>query len=139
MLQNDLFGALAPPMRAPHAPLPDINFAALNDFALLYTATEKGNNSGIRFALTREDALRWCSLDVSRGVLHGTQWAYFWTSLRRFSSRDDCSQAPEITIVLSADDGRWDTRIALAGCTKIPLTEFRQKFEPLGLTVVEKP
>lgn len=58
---------------------------ALDEWCFLYTATETGTNSGIRFMMTRDDAMRWCSSDLSKGVFYGVEWAYFFTSVRNFA------------------------------------------------------
>ncbi len=57
---------------------------SLSDWAFLYTAGRAGHNTGIRFMMSREDAMRWCESDLSHGVLHGNHWAYFFTSVENF-------------------------------------------------------
>ena len=125
-----------PPKPDPHA---GVNMKALHDLAVLYTATEAGNNSGIRFMMTVSDAMKWCELPVSKGVLHGTQWAYFWTRVSSFSTCYWLNEEPCIDLHGSADDGSWDKRIADAGCTKISLWEFSRVLNPLGVQVVNEP
>ena len=108
-------------------------------WAFLYTATEKGNASGIHFAATVDDAMKWCESDVSRGVTHGTQWAYFWTSAATFIQHkaEYIGYRPRIVISKLRDNGRWDERIAAAGIQKVSLSEFKALFSPMGIEVVE--
>ena len=61
----------------------------LKKIAFLYTATECGNNSGIRFMMSLEDALIFCGSPKSQGVLHGTHWAFFFTSVYNFLHAHD--------------------------------------------------
>lgn len=120
--------------------------ASLDDYAFLYTATAEGNNSGIRFMMSRDDAMAWCESDISRGVLYGTPWAYFWTSVRCFiehhnlypeESRHSLTAGrPRIDIRKLADNGQWDERIASLGLRKIGFGEFRDVLEPLGVEVL---
>lgn len=86
MMQHALFDAVETPIPPPEDPHRDCDMQALSQMAILYTATEKGNNSGIRFGMSVDDAMAFCESDISRGVLHGTQWAYFWTRLSSFVS-----------------------------------------------------
>lgn len=136
-IQHDLFGQSAPYARRPRRT--EIDLEALDRFAILYTATEAGNNSGIRFAMSCEDARTWCAHEFSRGCLHGTEWAYFWTSLRNFIFRDAEYSDDECSIEVNRkmDNGSWDARILAAGCTKIDVSDFRHVFGPLGVKIVE--
>lgn len=109
----------------------------LDDLAFLYTATEKGNNSGIRFAMSRQDAMTWCESDISRGALHGTAWAYFWTSARNFIECHWGLHKPRLDIRKLQDNGQWDERIAALGLRKISFPEFRSVFGPLGVEVMQ--
>lgn len=115
--------------RAPAKPPLD---AGLDDWALLYTATELGNHSGIRFALSVPDAMIWCDSDVSRGILSGTRWAYFWTRASTFLG----VYPPPLDIRGLVDSGEWDQRIADLGLTKWPLPDFPRLFGPLGIEVL---
>lgn len=125
-----------PPKADPHA---DVNMAALHELAILYTATEAGNNSGIRFMMTVDDAMRWCEQDVSKGVLHGTAWAYFWTRVSSFITCYWLNDEPCIDLRDAKDDGSWDERIAAAGCKKIAVWEFSEVLNPLGVKVENEP
>ena len=119
---------------------------ALDEFAFLYTATEKGNSTGIKFMASRADAMRWCSDPASRGVLLGTAWAYFWTSVPNFlrhhcGDADTYGDASKLILDLSrlTDNGEWDERIAAAGCRMIKLDEIAGILEPLGVEVIGSP
>lgn len=110
------------------------NENGLRQLAFLYTASEKHNNSGIRFALSVEEAMVWCESEISRGVLHGTQWAYFWTSAWNYLMRYN-SDGMVIDITGLEDNGQWDARIASLGLRKISLTEFPAVLGALGVEV----
>lgn len=58
--------------------------AAPENIALLYTCTACGNSTGGHFFMEIDDAKKFCDDDRSRGVLHGTPWAFFWTSLKNY-------------------------------------------------------
>ena len=38
---------------------------SLSDYAFLYTSTAIGQNSGIHFMMTLDDAMKWCESDLS--------------------------------------------------------------------------
>lgn len=109
---------------------------ALQDYAFLYTGTEKGNHSGIRFMMSTADAMTWCQSPLSRGVLHGAEWAYFWTSVRSFVSCYWCAQSPEIDLSKESDNGQWDAKMAQVGVRKIELDEIKSILAPLGVRVI---
>ena len=99
----------------------NVDIEGLSNFAFLFTATEKGTNSGVKFMATVEDAKKWCSSEESKGILHGTKWAYFWTS---------------VSISGLIDNGAWDEKIAASGCKKIGLNEFKAVLTPYGVEVI---
>lgn len=135
-MQPSLFDDLPSPPAKFNEPL---QFSAgLDRLAFLYTATERGNSSGIRFAMSVDDAMTWCESDISRGVLHGTMWAYFWTSARHFLGHWSGYGRAEIDITGYVDDGSWDARIASLGLTKIPLTDFRRVLAKYGVRVIDR-
>lgn len=107
----------------------------LDQYALLWTATEKGNATGIRFAMTVEDAMAWCELPVSKGFAHQTAWAYFWTRVSSWTK----AWSADHPIDVFEDDGSWDERIAAAGLTKIGFAQFAERFRPLGVKVASIP
>ena len=136
MTQDALFMLPAAAAEKPERERAHLDRDALSRIALLYTATEKGHNSGIRFALpTIEEAQIWCSSPLSRGHLHGTAWVYMWTSALNFI---EChwGQGPAIATDKIVDNGQWDERIASLGLHKISVHEFPDVFRPLGVTVV---
>ena len=105
-------------------------------YALLYTATETGKHSGIRFMMTTPDAKAWCSSPLSAGAVYGSQWAYFYTTVANFTRCHWGPQAPKIVIAGLVDNGRWDRRIESPGLTKIGLKEFAGVLTPLGVDVI---
>lgn len=106
----------------------------LDAFALLYTATEKGNNSGIRFMMTIEDAQAFCSSDLSQGNLHGTRWSYFYTSVRNFCHNQNKRLMLDLRKL--EDNGQWDERIEVLGLRKIGLDEIAAALMPFGVEVI---
>lgn len=117
---------------------------ALNRYAFLYTSTDKGNATGIRFMATTEDAQKWCESDLSCGVMHGSRWAYFWTAVGTYLvNREGWIPGrglPNLTLplVLEADNGQWDERIESTGCRMIRLPEIERVLRPLGVDVAYK-
>ena len=119
----------------------------LKTYAFLYTATEKGNNSGIRFMMSIEEAEIFCSSPKSRGVLHGTHWAYFFTSVYNYIHAHDCygekihpqSRIKEKYINLkgAADDkGNYDWLISELGLNKINISEIPAIMKTVGISVL---
>ena len=113
-----------------------IDREALREIALLYTASEKGNNSGVRFAMSVADACIWCSSDLSKGVLHGTHWAYFWTSALNFVECYWGTGTPIFDFSQETDNRQWDERIASLGLRKFSFSDMPAMFEPLGVTII---
>lgn len=139
MTQHALFDAVETPIPPPGDPHRDCDMLALSQLAILYTATEKGNNSGIRFGMSVDDAMVFCESDISRGVLHGTRWAYFWTRLSSFISCYWMSELPVIDLHGASDDGSWDARIAALGLVKIDIYDFDEWLRPHGVEVANCP
>ena len=125
-----------PPKADAHA---GVDMEALRNLAFLYTATETGTNSGIRFMMTLEDAQAWCELPISRGRHYETEWAYFYTSVANFVTCYWCGRAPAIDLTGAADDGSWDERIAAHGFKKISIWDFEKVLRPLGVAVENVP
>ena len=133
--QASLFDLMEAPRAVPE--VKGINRDALARYALLYTATEKGNHTDPHFMMTVEDAMAWCESSISRGNMHGTNWAYFWTSVLNFIDCYWMGREPVMDISGVTDNGQWDERIASLGLRKISVNEFAQVLEPLGVTVVD--
>ena len=119
----------------------------LKTYAFLYTATEKGNNSGIRFMMSIEDAEIFCSSPKSRGVLHGTHWAYFFTSVYNYIHAHDCYgenihpqsriKTKYINLKGAADDkGNYDWLIKELNLNKISIYKIPEFFKTYGIDVI---
>ena len=108
----------------------------LREWAFVYTSSSKGNNSGIRFMMTVEDARIWCSSDISQGWLHGTHWLYCWTSIYNFVMCHWTNEKPVIDLRNHEDNGTWDERIASTGARKINFVEAAAILKPLGVEVL---
>lgn len=111
------------------------NEEPLKNIAFLYTATECGNNSGIRFMMNINDAMKFCEHPKSQGVLHGTHWAFFFTSVYNFlHSHDDYgdkshanSRIKKYSINLKGcieDKGTYDWLIDELGIKKINVSDI---------------
>jgi hypothetical protein len=107
----------------------------LRDYAFLYTGTAKGNYSGIRFMLTTEQAKQWCSSDMSRGVLYGTEWAYFFTTVWQFVQ----VYGQPIDLGGLEDNGQWDERLESLGLEKIALDEIAAVLRKYGVEITGNP
>lgn len=112
---------------------------ALNNLAFLYTASEKGGSSGIRFAATIEDAQKWCSSPASRGQMGGSQWAYFWTSAANYINCHWDIKDARLDLKGFTDSGEWDEKIAATGCKKIALWELPSVLSKAGIEVLNAP
>jgi hypothetical protein len=119
----------------------------LKSLAFLYTSTEKGNNSGIRFMMSLDDAETFCSDKRTQGVLHGTRWAYFFTSVYNFLHAHDCygDNAHSSARVhkgylnlkgCTEDKGTFDHIIEDLRLKKINISEFGKTLEPLGIEIL---
>ena len=92
------------------------------NYAFLYTATEKGNSTDVHFMMTLDDARKWCSLPVSKGNFHGVRWAYFFTTVENFFFCHWGGHAAD-TFKRWRDNGLWDQKIIDAGLRKIGFDE----------------
>lgn len=140
MSQDTLFEVTPASITQITPQLPTVDWEALSGIALLYTATATGTNSGIRFAMTVRDAMAWCSSSESRGQLHGTAWAYMWTTVTNFLHRGEPYGSVSATLSIDGleDSGAWDERIARY-VRKISLADLPATLEPHGVTVVGTP
>lgn len=137
--QLSIFDELDTPAPSKPQAAPHCDLDALADIALVYTTTEKANSTGIRFATNVDDAQKFCSDDRTRGVLHGTQWAFMWTKASTWIQVLSSTDAPVMDLDGMTDDGSRDGLIAELGVSKIDLTEFPQVFGPLGVRVKNAP
>lgn len=114
----------------------------IDNYAFLYTATEKGNATGIRFMMSQKDAKAWCESPLSCGILHGTRWAYFWTSVRKYIEEygeGSDAQNGRISLILDnfSDNGQWDTKIESLGLRAYKGDEITTILKPCGIDVKE--
>lgn len=128
--QLSLFDTVSAPVQPAPYSCP-IEHPDLDRYALLWTATERGNATGIRFAMTVEDAMAWCESPLSKGYAHQTAWAYFWTRVSSWMK----AWSADHPIDVFEDDGTWDERIAAVGLTKVGFAKFAEKFRPLGVKI----
>ena len=109
---------------------------SLSDYAFLYTSTATGQNSGIHFMMTLDDAMKWCESDLSHGVYLGNQWAYFFTSVKNFIGCHWGTHKPTLDFRKFKDDGKWDSKIASLGLKKYSFKEIHDILTPLGVEVI---
>ncbi|WRS29644.1 hypothetical protein U6G28_08965 [Actinomycetaceae bacterium MB13-C1-2] len=145
MIEQSLFDLPLAEYKPKEKEAAPVDEEALQDLAFLYTATERGNSTGIRFAASREDARKWCDSPQSRGYLHGTRWAYFFTSawnyVRHYRGDADTYKGYgyQLDIRGERDNGTWDERIESTGCKIVRLEELPDLLEPLGVRVFHDP
>lgn len=134
--QLTLFDELPPVEYVPNRKdKPNIDFDALANYAILYTATETGKNSGIHYVMTLDDAQKWCSSDVSRGQYMGDQWAYFWTSISNYLTCVWMGESDELDLSMLTDDGSWNAKLDAVGVKKIPVETLPELFASYGVKV----
>lgn len=134
--QLTLFDELPPVEYVPsRKDKPTIDLDALEDYAILYTATETGKNSGIHYVMTTEDAQKWCSSPVSRGQYMGSEWAYFWTSVKNYLTCVWMGESDELDLTMLTDNGSWDAKLDAVGVKKIPVKDLPELFKPFGIKV----
>lgn len=113
----------------------------LSEWAFLYTSTEKGNNSGIHFMMTKADAIKWCLSPVSKGCLYDTYWAYFWTTVENFAfchwggNHSTNPQSGVVDLRKMHDNGRWDEQIKKLGLTKFDKAAIYHILPKYGIEV----
>ncbi len=105
----------------------------LDDYAFLYTGTSTGRHSNIHFMMSLEDAMEWCSSELSHGAIYGAEWAYFWTRVSTFIS---CQWGDNVINLKGfTDNGQWDDKIASLGLLKISIAEIPEVLGPLGVII----
>lgn len=109
--------------------------AAPDGIALVYTATEKGNCTDPHFFLTIDDAMKLCSDERSKGVLHGTRWAYFWTSLKNYASNYWMGDDGGLDFSKFHDNNSRDGLLAELGIEKIDYWEVYELLKNAGFNV----
>ncbi|MDR1439963.1 MAG: hypothetical protein LBJ10_08130 [Clostridiales bacterium] len=81
------------------------------DPAYVYVATKRGAGRVI-WKTTVADARRICALDESHGKIHGSEWAYFWTTAANFEAQGGKLGEKKRS---QKDDGRFDKLFAELG------------------------
>lgn len=134
--QLSLFGADDVERVDPKAKrIEDAYNAAPDDVALLYTATECGNATGGHFFMTIDDAKKFCSDERSSGVLHGTRWAFIWTSLKNYVGNYWDLTLHGVDFTKFSDNGSRDALCDAIGVHPLdPLKVFRD-LEAAGIRV----
>ena len=131
------------PPPPPKKPLPEDAIdaetrQALQNYALLYTATQRGtqktNSTQIRFMMSVEDARKFCESDLSEGKMYGSQWCYCWTSVWNFLYKA-WTAGQGIVIDSMADNGSYDSKIENLGCKKYGARDMYEILSKLGVQI----
>lgn len=109
--------------------------AAPDGIALVYTATEKGNSTDPHFFLAIDDAMKLCSDERSKGVLHGTRWAFFWTSLKNYCGNYWDLTDGGLDFTKFYDNGSRDALLDDLGIKKIDYWEVYELLTNAGFKV----
>jgi hypothetical protein len=80
--------------------------------------------------MDRENAMRWCSSNLSAGIRYGSAWAYFFTSLK--NHLEDV-----YTATLAIDDnGSFDEKLSRVGCEKYSEAHIKEICKAYNVGVV---
>ena len=109
--------------------------AAPDGIALVYTASENGNSTGPHFFLTIDDAMKLCSDNRSKGVIHGTCWAFFWTSLKNYCGNYWDLTDGGIDFTNFFDNGSRDELLNELGIKKIDYWEVYDLLKNAGFKI----
>lgn len=137
--QLDLFAGLGmdAPKRidAKEKRIQDARENAPEGIALVYTATEKGNSTDPHFFMSIDDAMKLCSDERSKGVLHGTRWAFFWTSLKNYCGNYWDLTLNGLDLSKFYDNGSRDALLDELGIRKMDFHEVVGLLERNGIKV----
>lgn len=74
------------------------------NLCVVYLVFNSGKNGGNLYLLTKEDAIKLCSDDCSKGKIYSGEYIYMWTSLKNFINKNKCyDDVPEF--VFKKDNG----------------------------------
>lgn len=108
------------------------------NIAIIYTGTECGNFSGPKYFMKIDDAKKFCSDERSKGVLHGTKWAFFWTSLANYVGCYWDLSEHGIDFSHFFDNGSRDGLLAELGIEKLDPREVFGTLEKCGIHVITR-
>ena len=105
---------------------------AASDLCFLFTVSEHTRGGKVHFLVSRDEAMRFCSDDRTKGVYMGGKWMYCWTSVdNAFVSMND-----KIVIGRNVtDNGKYDDLLHELRIKPIPLSDYKKTLEPLGFKV----
>lgn len=136
--QLDLFSALGmeePGKSEKQQRIENARNNAPEGIALVYTATEKGNSTDPHFFMSIDDAMKLCSDERSKGVLHGTKWAFFWTSLKNYCGNYWDLTLNGLDLTKFYDNGSRDALLEELGITKLDFFDVVRQLKRNGISV----
>ena len=104
----------------------------LENLALVYMVTAKGGNAGNLFILDKQDAIRLCSDDCSKGAARGSSWLFMWTTIDHYIRNDDEYAGNKPEFVFIKDSGKQDADFARLGIRKLTQSEQKEIIERIG-------
>lgn len=90
-----------------------------------------GSRNYVRFAMSVEDAMKFCKDPRTSRAVHAGGYSYAWTALENFMAENNNT----INTSKLKDNNSFDNIIDELGLTKYPISQFKELFEPLGYTV----
>lgn len=107
--------------------------AAPEDVALVYTCTECGNSTGGHYFMRIDDAKRFCADPRSCGTMHGTRWAFFWTSLKNYVGNYWDLTLHGVDFTKFCDNGSRDALCAEIGVRPLSAWQVFDDLERAGI------
>lgn len=113
--------------------------AAPEDIALVYTATRHGKATAGHYFMSIADAKKFCSSPKSKGIIHGNEWAFFWTSLKNYLGNFLDLTEHGIDFSGFCDDGSRDALLEELGILPLNSDEVFNDLERRGFKVKYPP
>lgn len=107
------------------------NNYTLEDYVFLFTTSHKNGFGGVKFMMTREDGMKFCSDDRTKG----NGWAFFFTSIANYVEANAINGVINIGKKNNIDNGSMDDIIKDLGLTKINLDDATKILENFGIKV----
>lgn len=108
------------------------------DWCLVYMVTRHGGYQGNLYMLHREDAIKLCSDDCSRGRGQWGEWMFCWTSMDHFAKDDDAAimhknvHSKLEPFEFIRDSGKQDDDFKRLGIIKPELYEMEEELKRMG-------
>lgn len=104
----------------------------IKDMCLVYLVFQSGGNGGNLFILKKDDAIKLCSDDCSKGRLYNHEYIYMWTTLEHFINYNAFydNNIPEFVFI--KDNGSRDKDFERLGIIKPTENEYIKIINELG-------